>query len=326
MMSVGAFQSAVENPGMPIRQPAVALMTVDTANRIPGSKVNQLYINKQQSLVNGYFTRIALTELNMDWDIPNVNQYSDSFKVIFYYAAGLFKSVEFQLAEGFYDMEQLAAELTTVMNAYIATDVDLNGLYTMAVTPLQYDRNFTIANTNVSAKEFGLVPIAGLNPLKSDLCDMMGFATVNPSLQFKSITGAYATMTYTPYFDIVSQQLTKKQNVTDNGTSFVTGKNLLARIYLNELGINNNKATPVVGGKEDIIGVMPFTVHLEFQNPKQIYWDTKEFINVIDLTLYDNKGRVLYERPSDFSLLDPTEYLVGTGNTNWQMTFQITET
>lgn len=325
-MTIGQIQELVENPGMPIRQPATALMTVDTANRQPGTKVNNLYINKQQTLMNGYFTRIALTELNMDWDIPNVNQYNDSLRIVFYYAPGLFKAVEFSIGEAFYDMEQLAAELQTTMNAYIATDVDLTGLYTMSVVADQYNREFEIENTNVSAKKFGIVAISQLLSTSSDMCDMMGLATVDPALQFTKITSAYAPMTYTPYFDIVSRQLTKKQNVADNSTSVITGKNLLARIYLNELGIVNNKATPAAGGREDIIGVSPFTIHLEFNQPKQIYWDTKEFINVVDLTLYDNKGRVLYERPSDFSVAAPTEYLVGTGETNWQMTFQITET
>jgi hypothetical protein len=325
-MTIGQIQELVENPGMPIRQPATALMTIDTANRTAGTKVNNLYINKQQTLMNGYFTRVALTELNMDWDIPNVNPYNNTFKMVFYYGTGVFKAVQFEVTEGFYDMQQLASELETLIQTYINTDVDLTGLYTIDITANQVVREFTITNTNVSNKLFGIVPIFSVRSDASDLCEIMGLSTVDPTLQFKTIVGSYATMLYTPYFDIVSQQLTKKQNVADNSTSVNTGKNLLARIYLNQLGILPNKAIEDPNYPEEILGVSPFTIHLEFNQPKQIYWDTKEFINVVDLTLYDNKGRVLYERPSSFNPDDNTEYLVGTGETNWQLTFQITET
>jgi hypothetical protein len=326
-MTIGQIQELVENPGMPIRQPATALLTIDTADRTTGTKVNNLYINKQATLVQGYFTRLALTEINFDWDIPNVNQYNQTLTIIFYYATGLFKALRFEIAEAFYDMEQLAAELQTVIQAAINADVDLVGLYTMTVTADQYVREFTISNTNVSELKFGIVPInsVSVDSTVTDLTQMMGFDTVDSSLQYVSITGAYASMLYTPYFDIVSKQLTKKQNVNDNSTSLLTGKNLLARVYLNQFGINGNKATPAVGGLEDIIGVTPFTIHYEWQTPKQVYWDTKEFINVIDLTLIDNRGRVLYERPSDFAV-GTDDYLVGTGNANWQITFQVTET
>lgn len=304
-------------------------MTVDTANRSSGQKVNNVYINKQQALLSGYFTRIALTEINMDWDIPNVNGYNNTFTMIFYFAPGLFKSVTFELAQAFYDMAQLATGLTTEINNYIATDGDLNGLYNILITPNQEYRFFSIENLEGVApnkKKFGIAPISQVERGTSDLCDLMGLATINSSLQFTGVATAYSTMLYTPYFDIVSKQITKKQNVKDNSTSENTGNNLLARVYLNAFGINKNKATPVVGDPEDIIGVTPFSIHYEFQNPKQIYWDTKEFLNVIDLTLIDDKGRVLYETTSMYDTTVPTEYMLGTGNTNWQLTFAVTET
>lgn len=122
-------------------------------------------------------------------------------------------------------------------------------------------------------------------------------------------------MLYTPYFDIVSKQLTKKQQVNDSGTSYATGSSLLARIYLTPNHITTTDFT-------NQLGTAPFTIFREFIIPKQIYWDTKEFINVIDLSLVDYKGNILYETPN---VSNATSFEVGTGNANWQLTLQVSE-
>jgi hypothetical protein len=125
-------------------------------------------------------------------------------------------------------------------------------------------------------------------------------------------------MLYTPYFDVVSKQLTKKQQVTDSGTSYNTGGNLLTRIYITPSDITTTNF------KIGQLGTAPFTIHREFRIPKQIYWDTKEFINVVDLTLIDYKGNILYEAP-DVIDEDQQKFSFGTGNANWQLTFQVSE-
>ena len=325
-----SFQSQVENPGVPLRQPAVALMTIDTANRTPGTKVNDLYINNQTTLVEGYFTRLALTELNMNWDIPNVNPYNNTIKLVFYWAPGVFKAVQFEIPTGFYSMTSLATALQTVLQADIAADPELAPNYTMTVTADPEYRTFTIQNTKVGGLDFGIAPIGATNKNTTDLCDVMGLTNVSASLRYTAIVSGYATMLYTPYFDIVSKQLTKKQNVRDNSTSPSTGSNLLARIYLTEFGINGNKVLPTTSADEErnfILGSKPFTIHYEFQTPKQIYWDTKEFINVIDLSLVDNKGRILYEIPTtNTPAVGGGICVVGSGEANWQLTVQVTET
>jgi hypothetical protein len=117
--------------------------------------------------------------------------------------------------------------------------------------------------------------------------------------------------------------LTKKQNVQDCSTSYALGSSTLARVYLTQDGTN-----PVPTDETQIIGCRPFTIHREFQNPKQIYWDTKEFLNQIDIRLVDYKGNTLYESQLTVDTTIPANRVVqfGSGSTNWQMTFQLTET
>jgi hypothetical protein len=101
-----------------------------------------------------------------------------------------------------------------------------------------------------------------------DLCNLMGFS-YPPSTYSLRIAGSYASMIYTPYFDIVSDNLTKKQNVRDNGTSFLTGQNLLARVYLAEPGIDarlNTRTVAPIGEVTDvIIGSRPFNLYREYR-------------------------------------------------------------
>jgi hypothetical protein len=158
---------------------------------------------------------------------------------------------------------------------------------------------------------------------------MMGFSS--PPKQFGNVlVGSFASMQYTPYFDVVSSNLTKKQNVRDNSTSFITGQNLLCRVYLSEPGVNvvRDRTDLTTGGTDaecSIIGVRPFVLYREYSTPKQIYWDTKEFINVIDLQLVDYKGRTLYAR-NQASYTAATSFGFCGDAAQYQLTLQVTET
>ena len=162
---------------------------------------------------------------------------------------------------------------------------------------------------------------------RDDLCNMMGFSY--PSSSFGSeVFGSYACMQYTPYFDVVSSNLTKKQNVRDNSTSFVTGQNLLCRVYLSEAGaVAQRDRTSVVDHDADTtqIGTRPFMLYREYNVPKQIFWDTKEFINVIDLSLVDYKGNILYSESQSFQDVGTGASFCGDAS-QFQLTLQVTET
>jgi hypothetical protein len=318
-MSQGAFRSEAENPGQPIRQPAVALLTIDTADRInpETSLVNNIYINKQQTLMDGFFTRIALTEINYTWDIPNVNARNNTLTV-----TGNYGTITATLPEGYYTPTELAILLESSLEAAATAanpGTPADNIFTVTYT--DGNRTFFIENNN---NPFYIET----KPNGADLTYIMGLAnTIDYQEANISYTGAFAPMIYTPYFDIISQQLTKKQNVKDNSTSVNTGQSLLARIYLTPEGLV--KATPA--DETDIVGCRPFTIHREFQNPKQIYWDTKEFINVVDLRLVDKWGNLLYETGNtevQVGSSTPAVYDVtlGSGYTNFQLSLQITET
>jgi hypothetical protein len=271
--------------------------------------------------MNGYFTRIAMSEINMQWDIPNVNQTNNTLLLERGAAAGtstVVDSYKLIVLERFYTPKELATVIQGTLNAAGG----VFGVTTWQCTWLSDANNFVIAETS------GTIPFR-IHPqnvgVADDLCNLMGFSY--PSTQFTSrIVGSFACMQYTPYFDVVSDNITKKQNVRDNSTSFLTGQNLLCRVYISQPGIEVARDATVFGNDADtsIIGCRPFTLYREYSTPKQIYWDTKEFINVVDLRIVDYKGRTLYSRPQTATLAPAVSFCGDAAQ--YQLTLQVTET
>lgn len=344
-MTVGQIQSMVENPGTPIRPPAVALLTIDsrdrvvidsaTGYRIDTTTPNQIYINRQQSLVQGFFTRLGLTELNMEWNVPNVIDNGPCKNNTLLLESGatpglgvVTGSYRIIINGGFYTPNELAAQITENLNSASA--------FGSASWLCSYAERDLLNNCNV----FNIVcnPAAPAPAVyfrirpenfssNDDLCNLMGFSY--PPREFSiSITGSFSSMLYTPYFDIVSTNITKKQNVRDNSTNAITGQNLLTRVYLsqNDITTQRERTNPLLGPTDcNIVGTRPFTLYRQYALPKQIYWDTKEFIGVIDLRLVDYKGRTLYSSPeTPFNPL--TEFGFCANASNYQLTIQVTET
>jgi len=323
-----------EHPGTPFRPPAVAVLTIDSRDRVridpaTGYRTDtttpyEIYINKGQSVMNGFFTRIGLTEINMQWNTPNViaNGPCTNNTLTLETATD---SRTISIPEGFYTPEKLATFLQASLRQIPGPVFGCDG---WLVQYVQQTNRFliTIASTTIVPPPFRIRPqnIGSAD----DLCNLMGLS-YPPQTYSLRVASSYASMTYTPYFDIVSDNLTKKQNVRDNGTSFLTGQNLLTRVYLAEPGIDAHLSvtTPVdiFGSARNMIGTRPFNLYREYQTPKQIYWDTQEFINAIDLRLIDYKGRTLYSQPQTPVVVDTQTTSCGEA-AQYQLTLQITET
>jgi hypothetical protein len=141
-------------------------------------------------------------------------------------------------------------------------------------------------------------------------------------------------MIQTPYIDVVSNLLTKNQNVAD-GTSAkqVTGSKL-ARIYFTNEEIRNEHPDFESGsdlvGVNNTIGVRPFRFRREFIFPKQIQWNNTENIDAIDIQVLDYKGNeIRIEEQITTNLTTPspdnTITVFERNNTSFQFTIQVTE-
>jgi hypothetical protein len=328
-----------ENAGVPLRMPATALLTINTADErrtdaenytVAPYDPNRILINKQRNVIEGFFTRLALTEININWNTPNVIGASpwanNTLTLQRGNAVGPGPVIDEKIItidENFYSPIQLAHAITEQLN-------DGTGTFGSTNWEVSYSdkfANFLIIEPALTIAFRIKVDNRGQ---KDDLCNLMGLSGA-PSTFHNLINGGFAPMCYTPYVDIISNQLTKKQNVRDSGTNITTGTALLHRLYINQddftIRFDKSLPTPQLNVDTNILGCRPFVYHKEFQVPKQIFWDTKEFINVIDIELRDYKGRVLYSALEGIGISNPLSPSGVCKNfTDYQLTIQITET
>jgi hypothetical protein len=122
--------TAYPDVGQTIRQPSTAIFGIDSADRYilgadgvrndtQGTYNFSLY--KGQSVLNGFIKRLALTEINMEWNVPNVNSYNNKFAIAINGpdVSGAVQNVEVEVPIGFYTPLELAAELEELVNDYI---------------------------------------------------------------------------------------------------------------------------------------------------------------------------------------------------------------
>ena len=285
----------------PIRYPAVALLCVDSADgeqtipvrydasglpiqnagfRYDTNTPANIQINKQTPMLFGYMTRVSLTEVNINWDIPNVLPINNTLTLALYDPSQVFiKNIRISIPAtygiGYYPAPRLISSVVANLNtATTSLGITWDGVVesiinTGAITTQQVSNNprfvlesiggfFRILPCNVGYWETN-IPGTGLYlpPLEDDLTNMMGFtpfvvtraedALTNAPLPvvpyYAFIYGGYASCQYTPYVDIVSKLLTKNQNVADNSSAKNNTGSKLARIYLNRDDITTREIT-----------------------------------------------------------------------------------
>jgi hypothetical protein len=339
--------------GVTTRQPAVALLCVNSAdqeqfNKATGLRFNssnpaKIYINNQQPALFGYMTRLALTEVSMEWDSPNVNDYNNTLTVGYYNNAGVQQGiVRLTFSNGFYTAPLLGKVVADALNAN-ATLTAFFGANTFAVTfgglvcgtnpavagttRVAIPFNYTIQTTSANGR-FAILPYSvaypGLAVLRDDLTNMMGITPSETALtSYTALQGGFASLQYTPYVDIVSNLLTKNQNIRD-GTSSKSNKtsSILARIYLanenftsREVSVTYAPTTGAfVGSTDNAIGTRAGTLRREFVYPKQIMWNNTENVDVIDIEVVDAKGNPLFYQPTATALGADTVQISNTAD------------
>lgn len=359
--------------GTPIRQPATALLCVDSADagkyvdtsgnpqkyitggfRSDTTTPAEIQINKQTPLLFGYMTRLALTEIAMEWSTPNVNERNNTLTIVLTEInAVTTQFCRIRIAESFYLPQELATEVEYWLNELEATadwtvtynDVENRFKIEVVSSDPSSDYLFSILppgveyTLDITESPAGITVPTGI--VKDDLTYVMGLTVPynyfdpisnpasNPIGTSYAITGGYAPMCYTPYVDIVSNIMTKNQAVQDNDSTLRNGTAKLARIYLRNENIESCFDTDDAGAitKCNIIGCRPFSFRREFKTPKVIMWNTTENVDIIDLQVVDRLGFPLY--------IEPLNKIAGVvfggeaffGNTaNFQFTIQATET
>lgn len=335
------------------RSPAYAILAIDSEDRFKdytearaatsdsyNSSPYAFQITKDESMMNGFFTRLALTEVNFPWTIPNINKYTDAIFFSYQIGAGAPIQVILDIDYGFYTPGEIAAVLETEIQALDPA---------LATFKMNYGSPAAISTfTVVSAPIFCYAAPLGVNvsfeplpynsalyPYNStckQLFDLLGFQTAGVLDNTALVPAGIGQITYCQairYIDIVCSQLTYNQALKDT-MSQQTARDTMCRLYLGDGPYTGTSTMDPSDPDFCPPGCAPFTIYRQFTNPKFIRWLPNQPVqgNLL-FEVYDDNGTRLdtYTNTDDVPPPPPlpqTPLTIHRG-ANWSMTMLVSE-
>jgi len=297
-----------------VRPSATALFTVNSADRfgtiadkrdadLSVSSPYDFTIRKKESLLNGFFTRVGISEISFPIANPNVSGSTSLLSITWNAGAG--DNVETFIENGFFTPAEIATALQTEIRTY---DASLLGA---TVTYGDFgDPRFVIKSNSATTLWIRPVnqPVAqGYTRNQIQMFDMLGFTDKNSGPAVSLISYATFFQKY-QYLDIVSTLLTGNQNLKDS-TSSPIDRNILCRLYVD---YENSYSVPASDPLFAPAGTTPFTIYRKFPVPKYVQWDVKQPIGQLNFQVYDQDGVLL-------------ESFDGYGGMDWKMSVLVSE-
>ena len=288
-------------PSITTRPPATANLMIDSADRNENIFATpfDFQIQKNQALLNGFFTRIATSEVALEWAVPNINTNLGTDTVVFDCSQSTYTVT---LQNSFYTVEELLRALPQRMNQVVGT---ANGAIN------QFSTSYVGASPN---------PILANNAPKAFTFSTTALIDkiMDPSVQTTngSIKSFLPSIDLRPtrYIDFVSEDLTYNQNLKDNSTAE------FPRDVLNRWYFDWDSAPELDGfGYPILMGQSQFAARRIYNPPKFIRWEPTQPVGNTRFQLYDDQGQLM-------TYLNNTAPLSnGVQATNWLMTLQVSE-
>jgi hypothetical protein len=322
------------SPAITVRPASTALLTIDSEDRYqdyldarenPTSPYN-FTIRKNENLMAGFFTRLAVTEVNFPWTIPNINQKTNKI-LVSYDINGTFTALTtIVIPVGFYTPAQLAAQMqikVRALDAGLASFVMAYGQDISLSVGISGEEPSFSYRTDISVNTISFDPLPynttayPYNSQTKQLFDLLGFEDAN-SIQATNGIGAYTYCQAIRYVDIVCNVLTSVSALKDN-TSQPVVRDMLCRVYLGDGGGTGQSTTKPSDAAFCPPGCMPLTIYRNFTNPKQIQWLPNQNIpGTLQFQVYDDAGDLLAN-----SLADPA--VAYSQATNFSFTLLVSE-
>jgi len=250
-----------QDKGVTIRNPATANLLIDSIDRSTGTSAN-FVIRKDYSILNGFFHRIGVSEIILDWCVDNISAATDNNTFQVTTPAGTYTAT---LNDGSYTVEMALNAIVTLLNAAAGIGVTFSITAGVGYSILHGTAPFTVLETNLSQQ---LNIVAGVNSVDQPVsCPVL--------------------LPYT-YIDIVSPELTYNQSLKDATTNYFE-QNVLYRWYLAWDG-----PAPVDGlGYPILQGYQRFVVRRVLPFPKQIRWENNIPIGQLSFQVYSSQGTLL---------------------------------
>jgi len=280
--------------GQTIRQPSTANLMIDSFDRT-SSTAGNFIIQRSNSILNGFFTRIATTEVVLEWDLPNITtSVNDTFKA----TIGA-TQYSITLPEGFYTLAQCLDNIVLALNA----KTGISSVYTFAILQVGGNLYLTCVLFGTSTPQSYVLETNTL--LIAQLGLRINLASASKQIGFMKQPDI---RTYR-YLDFVSSQLTYAQDLKD-ATTALSSRDVLCRWYL----AWDNPPTLDKYGFPILQGYTQFQQRRLFSPAKQIRWSPNLPIGNLSFQVYFNTAGA---QGADILLDDP--------RFEWLMTLQVSE-
>jgi len=288
------------------RNAASQYLVLDSRNRNQSSTPNKINIQpwndfrlqRPQSIMESFATRIGVAEIRFPWFIPNITKKNNTF-VYAGYIGGILQTAVITVPYGFYTPDELVTEINLLMAAeayqYGLVLSYLDGQYTF--TPA-VGVTESLAPFIALANDINLIPSENRYYNSASLCLTLGMVYDNVAFlqgAVEEFSGSYTETLYTQYVDIISNKYNQYTTNLD-GNTFSGGSNrLLCRLYLaDEVSVGNNYAELY----------QPHLIHRQFKNPKLVMWNKDSVVDWLDIQVVDQYNELV---PL------PTYYQLGDG-------------
>ena len=313
-----------------VRPSSSANFYVDSEDKNPNQGSGNFVINKGQSLFNGFFNRLAVAEVGLDWGLPNVSAWwgNNTISVVNNTTGLLIGPVT--LTDGFYTSVQALSEAARLLTAAAIAAGD----------PLELEVEFTGLDVKLVSVGAGFdpfyipwQPFAPTNDPPYSLARQLFTSAqlAGPVVANTEIQMTAPRLLGTTYVDIVSPQLTYNQDLKDSTTDNFRF-DVLYRWYfaddnvplpLEKMMLTYAATTaPAVQALTDtnipiLQGYTPFVKRRALPVPKQIRWDEKQPIGQVAFQCYDDRGRLINTANFPFNTTS------GYGGANFQFQLQL---
>jgi len=221
-----------------IRPPSTANLMIDSADRNQTQYTNpfNFQIQKPQALLNGYFTRIGVSEVVMEWCEPNIPESS--------FTIDCSGTHVIDLSGGFYTVSGLLNTIKDKVNAAVPSALSLSGdaytpIFILATQPIEFDTSYVTSALGIATGQ-----------------QQTRYEITCPDLRLYR------------YIDIVCEDLTSVQRVKDSATTPYP-HDVLTRWYCSEDG----EETYDELGFPILMGYKQYSRRRLFNPPKQIRWE-----------------------------------------------------
>jgi hypothetical protein len=309
------------NKGVDVREASTANFLIDSEDRsnynattfisnqtpIVTSVSSNFQITKPgQNLVSGFFTRLSMTEITMNWNVYNVNSSlfnNDTGLSVRTTSNGAISNSTITLPRGNYTVKQGLDALVAKMNTVTGLTFTLVDSQTIILPTEPYGRKAiqapagkTFAFFRSTTGNTQYIPATG--PFMPNLTQSLGFIVYNyESLplvvgDFQSAWVAYKPMLLPyKYIDITCSQLASQQKVKDATTSSFDAIDVIYR-----WNFVADDANPITYDDYDypiLPGYLPFSSKRSIQFPKQVRWDPLIPIGNLSFQTYTDQETIL---------------------------------